>query len=72
MSEADKAAQIERFGDDAAPKKPRKKPESHYKRITIPFDEKTYSALLAAAEKADRLPTNFIKQAIRKAIKEGL
>lgn len=72
LPEADKAAKAEQFGDDAVPKKPRKKPESHYRRITIPFDEPTYRALLAAAEKADRLPTNFIKQAIKKAIKDGL
>ena len=72
LSDAEKAAKADLFGSEAIPKPPRKKPESHYKRITIPFDEKTYNALVEAAAKADRLPTNFIKQAIKKAIKQGL
>lgn len=55
-----------------ADRKPYKRPSNHYKTITIPFDEPTYNALLVASKKANRKPTDFIKQAIKKAIKPGL
>ena len=72
MTAAQKDAFAENFGNAALAKPSRPKPVSHYKRITIPFDKETYTALVAAAKKADRAPTLFIKMAIKKAIKQGL
>lgn len=71
LSDTDVAAKIERFGNDALPKKTRRKPASHYKNINIPFTEDDYYRLVAAATKLDRTPTNFIKKAIKKAVEDA-
>lgn len=68
----EKAAKIERFGNDAMPRKSRAKPVNHYKSINIPFTESDYNLLVEAAAKADRKPTGFIKAAINQAIKTAL
>jgi hypothetical protein len=67
LSEAEKAAKSESFGNEAIPKKKRVK--THYKAINIPFNtEADYLRLVAAAQKANRKPTDFIKAAIKVAI----
>lgn len=55
-----------------ATKKPYKRPSNHHKSITIPFDETTYNALIKASKDADLRQTDFIKKAIKRAIKKGL
>lgn len=70
--EADKAAKAEQFGNDALAKKPRAKPANQFKAINIPFTEEDYNDLVKAAEKLDRTPTNFIKLAIKQAVKAEL
>jgi hypothetical protein len=72
LFDADKAAKIERFGNDALPKKSRSKPANHYRSINIPFTEDDYHRMVAAATKADRKPTDFIKKAIKQAVESVL
>lgn len=72
LSEAEKNALAEKLGDDALPKKTRKKPESHYRNINIPFTEDDYKRLVEAAALADRKHTDFIKKAIKRAVDDQL
>lgn len=69
LSDAEKAAKAESFGNEAIPKLPRAKP---FKAINIPFTEDDYNQLLAAAKSDNRLPTSFIKAAIKTAIDRRL
>ena len=68
LSETEKAAKAESFGNEAIPKLPRAKP---YKAINIPFKtEADYLRLVAAAQRDKRKPTDFIKAAIKGAIEK--
>ena len=69
LSEAEKAAVADKRSKEAIPKQPRTKP---FKAINIPFTEDDYSQLVAAAKSDNRLPTSFIKAAIKTAIDRRL
>ena len=70
LSEAEKAAKAESFGNEAIPKKPREKP---FKAITVPFKtEADYLRLVKAAQKANVKPTSFMITAIKVAIDKEL
>lgn len=69
-NEAELAAKAEKWGNEAIPKPPRRKP---YKAITVPFKtEQEYGQFIAAAKAADRKPTDFLKAAIKHAIRQQL
>lgn len=67
LSEAEKAAKAESFGNEAIPKKKREK--THFKAFNIPINtEADYLRLVEAAKRDKRNPTDFIKAAIKVAI----
>jgi hypothetical protein len=70
LSDAEKAAKAEKWGNEAIPKVPRAKP---YKSINIPFNtEADYQRLIKAAQASNRKPTDFMKAAIKSAIDKHL
>lgn len=69
LSDAETDAKAESFGNEAIPKVKRTPP---FKAINIPFTEADYNQLLAAAKSDNRLPTSFIKAAIKTAIDKRL
>ena len=70
LSEAEKAAKAESFGNEAIPKKPREKP---FKAITLPFwSKEEHERLVEAASKANMKHTSFMIKAVKDAIDKEL
>jgi hypothetical protein len=70
LSETEKAAKAESFGNEAIPKVKRTPP---FKAITVPFkSEADYLRLVKAAQKANVKPTSFMITAIKVAIDKEL
>lgn len=70
ITETEKAAKAEKFGNKAIPKTERPKP---YKAITLPFwSAEEYDRLVEAASKANMKHTSFMIKAVKDAIDKEL
>lgn len=73
LSEAEKAAKAESFGNEAIPTPPKEPRPKPFKAITYPFwAQEEYERLIKAAQKANMKHTSFMIKAVNDAIDKEL